>query len=288
MTNTVSINIPQLRKHCYEGFEYYRRMGESVVTKNGNYTFIDRGANVLGIAHLDTVMGYKGAKGKFRIYGRTVVSSELDDRLGVYILLEELPKLGVNFDILFTEGEEQGRSTAKFFESKKQYNWMFQFDRRNLFPVLYDYDTPDLRRKLFAAGVQRVDHGSFSDICSLEHLGCSGINFGAGYDNEHTYKCYARLSTTEKSISWFKNFYDLYKDELLVYTPRPAVSYIQRYGGGYDEWNDFKYRPKHKETLKPDEMWVVKCVVCQQWVPEEEYSYRVSCCYSCILGMGGL
>ena len=44
-----------------------------------------------------------------------VHSGALDDRLGAYIILDLLPKLGINVDVLLTVGEEQGRSTANFF-----------------------------------------------------------------------------------------------------------------------------------------------------------------------------
>ncbi len=241
--NTVSIDVPTLKQVCYEGFSYFHELGKVKTCSGGHYTYIDNGSNILAVAHLDTVMGYSGKKGKFKQFGRTVMSTELDDRLGVHILLNELPKLGIVCDILLTEGEEKGRSTAQFFTSEKQYNWMFQFDRHGLWPVLYEYESDDLCKKLFTAGFDYVDVGSFSDICSLNHLGCVGINFGTGYEREHTYDCFAKLTTTERSILLFAQFYNMFKDEHMPYDA-PVYSSGWKspsYYDSYDEWFYDKY-----------------------------------------------
>ncbi|MCP6726064.1 hypothetical protein NL526_28810, partial [Klebsiella pneumoniae] len=68
-----------------------------------------------------------------------------DDRLGLYYIMEILPSLGINVDVLLTTDEEIGQSSASEFKKAegKQYNWMFMFDRHGYGNVvMYQYETP--------------------------------------------------------------------------------------------------------------------------------------------------
>jgi hypothetical protein len=153
------IDASRLEAICRMPVDAFGSFGESVPTPEGNYIFRDRGERVLGVAHLDTVL--PGTQ--FAHDGDRVFCPSLDDRLGVYMLSELLPLLGVKFDLLLTDGEERGCSTARWFVPPRRYNWMFSFDRAGTDVVLYQYYSPANRRLLHRAGF-RVGVGSYSDI----------------------------------------------------------------------------------------------------------------------------
>lgn len=176
-----------------------------VTTNNHNRpnSFIDRGSSVLGVAHVDFV-GDEHRKPRWD--GSTITSNRLDDRLGVWLMLNYLPSIGINFDLLLTTDEEIGQSTAEHFQPQKQYNWMFQFDRRGDDVVMYDYESDECVELLIDYSFE-VGRGSFSDICMLGGLGCRGFNFGTGYHNEHTPNCHANLKHTLKNAKKFAKFF---------------------------------------------------------------------------------
>ena len=180
------------------------------------YVYIDGGkdAKVLAVGHCDWV---KFSKPKMNQERTRVACPQLDDRLGVWLILKyfkaALPK-DMPYDILLTDFEETGRSTAKLFNETpipgdKKYNWMFEFDRRGTDTVMYGYETPELKKLLTDNGFE-VGFGSFTDICCLTNLGCAGFNFGTGYHNEHTNNCYADLKETALQVSRFIPFYEKY------------------------------------------------------------------------------
>lgn len=256
--------------------------------ETNRYLYLDRGedSRVLFVAHLDTVNDFwtpikgktapKWEKPNFAIksnkkYGDYVQSIALDDRLGVYAGLYMLPELGVNCDILLTLDEEIGASTAKNFKTSKQYNWIFSFDRHDLNPVLYQYDTDEMRDKLESVGY-RVSHGTFSDICYLDHLGVSGINFGIGYQNEHSNKCIAYFDDFDYCIDMFVKFYEKYKDEYMPYTPIPKTythygNYNQRFWSGeLDDpwdWPTDGFCKVCGQTIASD---MLTCITCEQYL----------------------
>ena len=230
-----------------------------------DYYFQDNGSNILAVAHLDSVQKYTHCEflrlpGEPRVY-----SPVLDDRLGVYIITDVLPKLGLKYDILLTDDEEIGQSTAQFFSTEKKYNWMFQFDRKGNDAVVYDYDTIDWKDAVkthFKLGI-----GSFSDICELEHLGCCGINIGTCYDDYHSKLAYANLTQLEVQIKAFAKFYHQFKDVHFAYTPSP------RYGYGWD------YPTRFRSFV--DER---SCTFCSEPIKKGDIMYNYygyDCCESC-------
>jgi hypothetical protein len=178
----------------------------------GRFRYIDNGSNVLAVAHCDSV---DCGLTRYKQRGTIAYSTSLDDRLGVHVILDVLPTLGILPDVLLTDDEEIGRSTAQEFIPHKQYNWMFQFDRRGQDAVHYEYNAmaPHIRSH-FTLG-----QGSFSDICWLEHLGCGGLNIGTGYYNEHTRNSYANLEHTAAQVMRFQNFWNALHDTHVPYTP---------------------------------------------------------------------
>jgi len=204
-------DIQQLRKRCLASIRDFYSEGKVFDTTNGKYIFRDNGASILAVAHLDVVQpeprhfGYR--KGEPNI----VYNTQLDDRLGVWTILDVLPKLGINVDILLTEGEESCRSTAAYFESEKEYNWLIEFDRAGTDVVMYDYETTELVDILQKLG-NIVGRGSYSDISVLEHLGVAGFNWGIGYQNGHSRDSHFRVSDYVDAMDRFNAFHAAYKD----------------------------------------------------------------------------
>lgn len=120
----------------------------------------------------------------------------------------------MKFDLLLTDGEERGCSTARWFVPPRRYNWMFSFDRAGTDVVMYQYDSPANRRLLHRAGF-RVGVGSYSDIVDLGFLRCSGFNFGTGYHRQHRPDCYADLRETREMVSRFYSFWSSVRCESL-------------------------------------------------------------------------
>jgi len=139
--------------------------GDRISTPYGSLYYRDNGASVLGVAHLDSVLRAPPEK-----EGPFVYAPQLDDRLGVWILLDVLPRLGVKVDVLLTDCEEIGQTTARFFRPNRDYNWIFEFDRRGSDVVMYQYESDAYSDLLRDYGF-RLGRGSYSDIAALEHLG---------------------------------------------------------------------------------------------------------------------
>lgn len=174
------------------------------------FRFIDNGSNVLAVAHCDSVdCGLR----RFKQRGEIVYNTSLDDRLGVHVILDILPSRGILPDVLLTDDEEIGASTAQLFVPDKEYNWMFQFDRHGTDAVCYDYEEMEPFIELFF----RLGMGSFSDICWLDHLGCGGLNIGAGYHNEHSRNSFANLRHTAEQVARFERFWDCLADTHIPY-----------------------------------------------------------------------
>lgn len=216
--------------------------------RRDDYIYIDNHSSLLAVAHLDTVSdsfiqsinfecGYDPKLNKFE-----VTSIALDDRLGVYTLLETLRSFSLRYDILLTRDEEIGLSTAKSFQTDKQYNWMFSFDRRGINPVLYQYDSNDWRAILEENGYA-IDYGSFSDIASLSALGIKGVNFGVGYHFEHTQSCHVDWNQYKQCIDMFRRFYAKNKHIRFPHIPTTHSNHANyNTAGWWNEWDGSDWR----------------------------------------------
>lgn len=197
------------------------------------YLFKDNGSDVLAVAHLDTVMEHARRTANFvdTEAGPIIYSGALDDRLGAYIILELLPKLGITHDILLTVGEESGNSTAEFFTTTKEYNWMIEFDRGGTDVVLYQYENKEMKDLVRDSGA-RVGDGIFSDISYMEHLGIKGINWGVGYRDYHGPRSHAYLDDTFSMVQKYRRFHEANK---MFYYPHEPTKY-GRWGGSGSRW----------------------------------------------------
>lgn len=187
------------------------------------YAFKDNGAKVLAVAHLDTVMPHDERTANYvnTADGPVVFSGALDDRLGAYTILELLPRLGVQVDVLLTTAEESCESTAQFFESSKDYHWMIEFDRGGTDVVMYQYEDVETRGLVQDSGAKPAD-GIFSDIAYLEHLEVKGFNWGVGYRDYHGPRSHAFLADYWEMIGYYLNFHADNEDTYLPHEHQPV------------------------------------------------------------------
>lgn len=203
------------------------------------YLHLDRGSDILAVAHLDTCVRHEQRTTQFLKTGggeEVCFSGALDDRLGAYTILELLPKLGIEHDLLLTVGEEQGNSTAQFFDPPegKKYNWLIEFDRGGTDVVMYQYDSPELRALVRASGARPSD-GSFSDIAYLGHLGSKGLNWGVGYRDYHTTRGHVWLQDYWMMIGHYLKFHKANADLILPHS-RADERRNGWIGGGYGSY----------------------------------------------------
>lgn len=200
------------------------------------FGFRDNGSQVLAVAHLDTVVRNSQRSCSFvdTAAGEVVHSGALDDRLGAYVILDLLPKLGINVDLLLTTGEESARSTAEFFQPTKNYNWIIEFDRGGTDVVMYQFDDEETRDLVEMTGA-RVGEGIFSDICYLEHLGVKAFNWGVGYQDYHSTRSHAYLEDLFEMVNYFVEFHELVGDEEL---PHQKDAEWLRYGNLSTWWDE--------------------------------------------------
>lgn len=195
MTVITKKNILQC---CSKKKSWFTRFGDSIPNGEGHLIFQDNGARVLAVGHLDAVL-YSSP----RIRGNRIYCPQLDDRLGVATILN-LPAF-VQVDILLTDNEERGRSTACFFDAPRQYNWIVEFDRQGTGCVTYQYDDPAWVNAIKANAL--YEYGSYSDIVDLGHLKASGVNWGVGYHNQHTQNCFVDVREHDLMVRQFLDFY---------------------------------------------------------------------------------
>ncbi len=233
------LNTNNLFKYLRAPIDAFRGMGETIDTPHGPLIFQDNGAKVLAVAHLDTVLDAK-PRWKGKGSKRRIVCPQLDDRLGAWVILDLLPRLGIKVDVLLTDSEEVGNSTAQYFPQTDYYNWAFSFDRAGLDVVMYDYETCAFRAILEGYGYN-VGWGSFSDICSLR-TGTACMNFGVGYHYQHSYRCCAKMSDTEYAVDMFREFHKDYKDTPMPHCPDPKRADCW---AGYDCYEEYEHRSRY-------------------------------------------
>ena len=231
----------------------------------------DNNSKILGVAHLDSCQKFTDYQKIVIAKNELIFSQTLDDRLGVWTLLEILPSFNIKFDILLTSGEEIGQSTATEFETQKKYNWIFSFDRTGTDVVLYQYETQKLVELLekynFVTGF-----GSFSDISYLEHLRCKAFNFGTCYYNYHSKLAYANLTELRVQIKKFLKFYHNLKNTRLKHTE--VIKHSNLYNDYYN--SDFKFLSK-PSIFKSNE-----CEICRINKAKFNEFYMLNICEYCL------
>ena len=231
-----------LRRICLSSINSFSRYGKRVDTQSGPYFFKDNGANVLAVAHLDTVRDDTHFGIDPKTGYDTIWNAQLDYRLGAWMILSLFPSMGINMDILLTTGEEMCDSSARHFTTKKNYSWLAEFDRSGDDIVTYGYKG---KKWLSALDKYRyVGYGSYSDISDLESLGVCGANWGVGYEDYHSKNATFKISTMKETARLFAKFY---KNNQGVRFPHEQIT-TGSYNFGYH-----KYKPQSW----PDE--IVEC-----------------------------
>lgn len=250
--------INKLKEICQKPIQDFAQKGwKTVKTENGlNYYYLDRGSQILAVAHLDYVCRTKKFVYEINNKNQEIVwCPQLDDRLGAWVILERLFN-ELNYDILLCDGEETGRSTARYFNEKPKgyYNWIFEFDRAKTDVVLYNYSSPEFIQKLESVGFE-IGRGIFSDISCLEGLGCKAMNIGVGYRDYHSEESSAPILDTLKMIKKFKKFYKTFCNTHLEHEKLIVPSYEPQIG----KYAKYKYGKLIKELEKDsklsDEEW---------------------------------
>lgn len=182
------------------------------------YNLQQKGHDILGVAHVD----YVSSAWAYPIHKKNrVTCGQVDDRVGVWLLLDILPQY-LDFDVLLTTDEEIGQSTAQDVTEPIIYNWTFQFDRRGTDVVDYDLASHDFKEKFEEESGILFGQGSFSDICFLDESTGSKINVGTGYYGEHKKSAYVNLLECYNQVQKFLKFAKKYKD---TYFEQPEPTY---------------------------------------------------------------
>lgn len=217
----MGINKIALHNACNASIKTLRAKGKfTQCTPTAGYTLIDNGSSVLGVAHIDTVQSSR----KFQVFKKTIQSPRLDDRLGVYTLLDLLPSMGIKLDVLLCEDEEIGQSTAQYFTTEKEYNWIVEFDRGGDDVVQYQFETNESIELLESYGFT-VGYGSYTDICELDELGIMAFNVGVGYEKPHSLYAFMRIKEYESQIQKFVEFYLQNKDTRIAFDLEDSIAY---------------------------------------------------------------
>ncbi|HDY67366.1 MAG TPA: hypothetical protein ENH85_06230 [Candidatus Scalindua sp.] len=138
--------------------------------------FIDRGSDVLFMAHIDTNCAPELKKHA----GNRLWAAGLDDRLGCALASHLAECWGV--DLLLCDFEEEAKSSGQYHELK-DYNWIAEFDRNGGDVVTYDLDNDEFLENLNR--YFKVGWGTFSDLCMLNTTACC-VNIGIGYKHAPT------------------------------------------------------------------------------------------------------
>ena len=223
----------------FEAFENMRNPAVKVQWHDNEtrHIFIDNGANVLLVAHLDTVKRPR----LDTISKKKMTGAGFDDRLGAYLAIQFTQYR--NVDILLTDHEEVGASTAQFFNIPERYNWIAEFDRAGEDVVTYGLDSTEWLLTL--EDTFKIGMGAFSDVCFLETDACC-VNVGIGYHKAHSEDSedsYVMLDELYRQMNRFLAFYDAQCDTPyeMDYMEYESHGYDNGYECGYDNGYDNGY-----------------------------------------------
>jgi hypothetical protein len=239
--------VNTMRSVMSKPFEWFTQFGELREGRGGKWRetarhiYINRGSNILGVAHLDSVQKFRG----FWINKDYISCATIDNRMGAWLMLYGLPAMGIEMDVLLTENEESGCSTASDFIPSKEYNWGFSFDRGGDDIACYQYYNQDVVAMMKSHGM-KATWGSYSDVADLD-LNAKCFNFGCGMHSYHSETAYIRKWELNKMLVGFESFYQEYKGTHLPHKER--VKWI-------DQWED-DYGPmtKYVQPYTPPREW---------------------------------
>jgi len=241
----------------------------------------DNGKRILVVAHMDSVQAHfqepkKNSQGKRNRRLAVESAAEIqarwakqyhtgpvvDDRLGCAMALGCMGFA----DLLFTDAEEVGQSTAAYFDPPREYNWIVGFDRRGTGVVTYKYNDKvwqDALKETFT-----IEHGSVSDISYLTKHKTSAFNLGIGYYNEHTARATWNIKDNELQTARFLAFLRKHGDTRFPHDPSAKPIYTYPYVAadpkGFASWNKGVKGYWKMGKFTPDESAPVKETTGQQ------------------------
>jgi hypothetical protein len=145
--------------------------------KYRRHIYVDNGAPVLLVAHIDTVHTPR--------YVSPADGAGFDDRLGVcaaHQLVQAHPQW---YDLLLTDYEEALATTAQYFRPSHEYNWVVELDREGEDYVDYGLASEDFHDAMVQHGF-RQGIGSYTDICDMDYICASKVNIGIGTYRGHS------------------------------------------------------------------------------------------------------
>lgn len=243
------INYKEMQRIASLPLKAFAAFGKKYDTPDGPYFYKNNGSRVLFVAHLDSVNPFTHFD-KARLRSETrIFYPTVDDRAGAYVGLYYLPKLGLLYDVLLTDGEEKGASTAQWFKPKKKYNWMFSFDRMGTDAVLYQYRNTETVAALEKFGF-RVGHGSYSDIAALDDIGCKGFNIGTAYYDYHNPDAYVKKGELLVQVAKFVRFFGENKDHYFTHEAKYYHTYSNlKQGGAPNKGASKSYEEKFRDNF---------------------------------------
>lgn len=223
-----------------------------------DHKFIDNGGDVLVVAHTDSVVNMKWLHADNNI----IRCPMLDDRIGVWIALYELPRMGIKVDVLLTKDEEFGASTASHFVPTKSYNWIAEFDRGGDDVALYQYKDAYTDKLVSAAGY-KPSYGIYTDISDMEFMGIKAFNFGVGYRDYHSANAHIYTHDLSVLMGRFAKFWNANAGISMPHTIKPQIDY--RWSSPM--WADYQkplksYKPSNPTVVTSDWCNLVQCDCC--------------------------
>lgn len=190
----------------------FEHFADNVVHKDDpkkHHIFINRNSSILVVAHVDHVNDIDPDP---NWDDTLILARNLDDRLGCALAFNG-PEYGLHADVLLTDHEEIGASTAAYFKTDKKYKWVVEFDRAGDDYVTYYLDSDEWNTELKAHGLKK-GHGSYSDICKLDlgYKPCM-LNLGIGYHKHHTPASYCEVGELNANMDKLMAFYKANKDK---------------------------------------------------------------------------
>ena len=287
------VYFDRLKKYVLDGHDIHKRR-----------IFIDNKADILFVAHLDTVKkpifyGKTHPRDTYKklhhlTYNKAILKGDVfhgagfDDRLGFYTAFSLVYHDFLKADILITDHEETGGTTAQY-HTPKDYNWVCEFDRRGSDVVTYGKETllfKDALKEFFTIG-----HGSFSDIGKLDVNACC-FNLGVAYEEAHSQESYVVISDYVRQIALFKLFFNRYQSTRFYFDneahKKRAVAnntwwsnqrydYDYNYGYGYNK--SYKAKSAAKKTVKKYSWFDVDAHTKTQKAKEETLKRCCQFCY---------
>ena len=198
------MDIKKLEEVCKKSVADFLPLGTSL-SQEEILVHMTTGAKVLGVANI----GADPETERFFFYSsatRQVWATDILNRMGTHILLNELPLFGVEIDVLLTSIGPDGSSSALDYFGAEDYNWIFSFSLGRTGIAMYKYYNEVYERMLQDHGLYVRDAVEPSDLEDLWFMGTAGFNFGNGVVGAGKFAS-ALLRVTKRQVKKFVSFY---------------------------------------------------------------------------------